>query len=205
MMRLSNFLEKTRKDAYLEWVVFAQTALHLLIFFTIGSSFFAALNLIQSIQYGVLVFTCVLLILVWIFYRMFDWYEDIRPMNYGSDKFLKLRKFALLGVACLPIATSWLLNESLYGAINPPGYWREELKGGSASDCQPLQEVLARSAEEFRVIQNKYYMGIATAFEVKEYADSIGMISGLHRDCVAAKEKRREKATHRLNKLLSEK
>lgn len=205
MITPSDLLRRAKKAAYLEWVVLAQTAVRVLIFFAVAGSFFAAANIIQSIEYGVLILAGALVFLVWLLYRAFDKYEDIRPLDYATERFLKIRRLALLSVVVIPIAVSWSINESLFGAINPPGYWREELANSTASDCSVFQDMLTRSAEEFRVTQNKYNMGIATAFEVKESAEGLKLISGLRRDCAASAESRRARATRRLNELMSNK
>ena len=201
MTILSNLLTKAKKAAYLEWIGFARTVLGSLIIIAVTISFFASTDAIQSTEYGVLGLACALLFSVWISYRAFDKYEDIRPLDYSTERFTRLRKSALLAAVGIPIANSWSMNESLYGAINPPGYWRDELANSTPGNCSELQDIVARNAEELRVTQNKFRMGIATAFELKGSAEGLKLISEVHRDCLVSAESRRAKASKRLNQL----
>lgn len=201
MRSLPEWLSRTKNAAYLEWIVFAESAVKTLIFCTVAGSLFAAANIIQSREYGVLVFVGILLYLVWILFRAFDKYKDLRPVNYSGERFKKIRKLALLSVVGIPIVISWSMNESLYGAINPPGYWKGELAKSTESNCSTFQDMLTRSAESFRVTQNKYNMGIATVFEMKESAEGLKLISGMHRECVSTGEKRRIETNKRLKEL----
>lgn len=197
----SEWLSRTKNAAYLKWIVFAEFAVKTLIFLTIASSFFAAANTVQSLQTGVPVFIGILLYFVWTLFRAFEKYRDIRPPTYTDEKFKKLRNLALLSVVCIPIVISWSMNESLYGALNPLGYWKGEFATRTESNCSTFQDMLTQSAENFRVTENKYRMGIATVFEVQGSAETLKLISNMHRDCISAGEKRRIDISKRLKEL----
>lgn len=201
MPTLSNLLSRAKNAAYLEWIGFARTVLGSLIIIAVTISFFASTNAIQSTEYGVLGLSCALLFFVWISYRTFDKYEDFRPLDYSTERFTRFRRLALLAAVVIPIAVSWSMNESFYGAINPPGYWKDELANSTSGNCSEFQDMLARTAEEFRVTQNKFRMGIATAFELKGSAEGLKQVGEWHRDCLTSAASRRAKATKRLNQL----
>jgi len=201
MNKHSEWLSRTKNAAYLKWIVFAESAVTTLIFLTIASSFFTAANTVQSLKSGVPVFIGILLYLVWILFRALEKYKDIRPSTYTDEKFKKLRNLALLSVVGIPIIISWSMNESLYGALNPLEYWKGESATRIESSCSTFQNMLIRSAEDFRVTENKYRIGIATVFEVQGSAETLKLISNMHRDCISAGEKRRIEISKRLNEL----
>ncbi|MBK7955708.1 MAG: hypothetical protein IPK02_18165 [Candidatus Accumulibacter sp.] len=113
----------------------------------------------------------------------------------------KAKKLAFAVVALVAIGISWISNETLYGAINPVGYWKAELANTAEKDCSTFKELLARSAEEARVVGNKYQMGIATAFEVKESVESLKLFNDMHFSCATSAEKRRTEVRKRLTQL----
>lgn len=197
----STWPSRIKNAAYLEWVVFAESAVKTLIFLTVASSFFAATNAIQSLMAGVPIFIAILLYLVWVLFRAFEKYKDIRPTAYTDEKYRKLRNILLLFVVGIPIIISWSMNESLYGALSPLGYWKGEFATNMESSCSRYQDILTRSAEDFRVTENKYRMGIATVFEVEGAAETLKLISGMHGNCIATGEKRRMEISKRLKEL----
>jgi len=194
-------IPKAMKAAYLEWVIFAQTMVNVLIFLCFAFSFFAVNNAIQSVEYGVFGFAGALVFIVWFLFRIIDRYEDIRPKHYSEERFNNVKKLALLSVACIPIILSWFMNETLYGAINPIGYWRGELAEARGSNCADVRAALMSSIEGFQVSKKRMDMGIASFSDVQASVEVLKIFQRAYGDCVSTEHKRRTAINNRLNKL----
>ncbi len=173
----------------------------ILIYCAVLSSLFAATAPIQSTAFGVLILVLALYSIVLILYAINEKSNEYSDSGVFEDPLLANKKLALVLVVAIPIGISWAMNESLYGALSPIGYWSEELTGINENDCSFAQDMLNRSAEEFRVTQNKFDMGIATVFEVERAAEALKVAQGLRSGCSTATEKRRTEILKRLSEL----
>lgn len=201
MPSLTELVRSARTFTYAVRRRVAFSIVWILILCTLFGSFLAASDTVQSFEYGVAALILVLCLMLWTLFDLFDVIPDLRPTGYSEDQIAGAKKLALVSVVVIPFGISWAMNESLYGAVNPVGYWNEEFKHTKESDCSFIQDMLTRSAENFRVTQNKFNMGIATTFELEESAKSVQMVSGMQRDCVTAAEKRRMEIGSKLSKL----
>jgi len=130
--------------------------------------------------------------------KRFPW---LLPSNVGSTLIEKAHKPLVVVAIAAPLAISWTSNETLYGALNPIGYWREQASKTSGGNCELMRSTVAYAAEEYQVAANKYNMGIATSSEVKTAAESLKLISGIHNQCVQTERERHVKALARLKEL----
>lgn len=133
--------------------------------------------------------------------RKFPW---LLPSNLGKALVEKLHKPLVVAFIVVPLAISWASNETLYGALNPIGYWREQVSRRDDGSCDLMKSTVAHAAEEYQVAANKYNMGIATSAEVKEAVESLKLFSGIHDQCVRTERERRAKAVARLRELEGE-
>lgn len=201
MPSLTELVRSARTFTYAVWRRVASSIVWILILCALLGSFLAASDTVQSFEYGVVALILVLSLVLWTLFDLFDVISDLRPAGYSEDQIAGAKKLALVSVVVIPIGISWTTNESLYGALNPIGYWSEELTSVKESDCSFSQSMLNQSAEEFRVTQNKFDMGIATVFEVRHAAEFLKLAQGMHRDCFTAAEKRRTEILKRLSEL----
>lgn len=201
MPSLTELVRSARTFTYAVWRRVASSIVWMLILCALLGSFLAASDTVQSFEYGVAALILVLCLVLWTLFDLFDVIPDLRPTGYSGDKVGGAKKLALVSVVVVPIGISWTMNESLLGALNPIGYWSEELTRINESDCTFFRDMLNRSAENFRVTQNKYDMGIATVFEVKHAAESLELAQGMQKDCFTAAEKRQTVVRKRLTDL----
>ncbi len=123
------------------------------------------------------------------------------PSDIGST-FIKKAHKPIVALAILgPLAISWNSNETLYGALNPVGYWRDQASLTTEGGCKFMRSILAHSAEKYQVAANKHDMGIATSTEVIEAAESLKVLSGIQSQCIQTEQARALKTTARLKEL----
>ena len=135
--------------------------------------------------------TCILV-------KKFPW---ILPSDVGVAFIRKAHKMIIVLAIAAPLIISWVSNETLYGALNPVGYWRDQAHKRNESGCEMLRESLFNSAEKYQVEVKKYDLGIATSAEVRAAIASVKLLSEMHGQCVQAENMRVSKAVARLKEL----
>ncbi|NLD54626.1 MAG: hypothetical protein GX652_08215 [Burkholderiaceae bacterium] len=105
-----------------------------------------------------------------------------------------------LAILVIPIAISWLDNETLYGALSPRDYWVEQARRHVES-CNAIELVAIQAADSARVEATKFNMGIATRSDVQ---DSMAFFIDARQtlaDCRADAAARKSHVESRLSKL----
>ena len=185
------------------WAEVVEVLLTLGFVFTLLMSFLAASHTVQSTEYGVVLLGVAIAFVTHKFLSVMAGKEQFRPVEVPWHLVEQWRHLIVLGALLLPIIVSWSVNGSLAAAWNPIGYWKSEQQEARKADCIVLRDVLVSSAEQLQVAQNKYRMGIATTSEVTEAAESLKLVSGIHKSCLAEAQAREARATKRLNELTS--
>jgi hypothetical protein len=201
MKNISKLLLSAKREIFSKWLVFVQMAVSISISCVIVVSFFSSIPEIQSIDYGVLKFAGVLFLVVWLIYMIFDKYQTIHPVGHPAGSVGKVRKLSLTAVLIIPVAVSWIANGSFYGAINPLGFWNDELLRNSPSKCLVFEQVLAGGADELRVTQNKFRKGLATARELEISVQVFQAFTESHGLCLRSAASRLQEAEKRLSGL----
>jgi len=131
---LSRKLTKIKTDLYRGWIDFARSSRHVLVLLIVILSIASTTPDVQKQAYGVLGVSTALTWASWALYKAFKNHPDSRPVNYGSAAYRRYRWIIVTMAFFLPIIVSWQKNETLYGAINPIGYWKEQLSNTTERD-----------------------------------------------------------------------
>lgn len=163
-----------------------------------ASAFIAISSIVQSIPYGVAIFSATLGIsMYWItgiLLKHFRTYLSIDTKNFLSNR----RSSVIIGIMIVPAIASWAENESFKAALNPIVYWTEELHNTTEKSCDFQQKWLVNAAEELQVAQNKYSMGIATTSDVTQAIQTLSAIRNIHQQCMSDIEMRNARARARI-------
>lgn len=165
----------------------------------IGAFVLPEADFVQSVPFGVVLVCLSLLFLTWFLFSILLKYKILFPSSVSEDQVIGFSKIALAFVFFVPIGMSWAENETLYGALNPIGYWQSENKATSEADCSIYQQWAEGALENFRVAENKFNMGIATTSELREAGESLKFSSSLFVKCLNDTRLRKELIRSRLN------
>lgn len=102
--------------------------------------------------------------------KKFPW---LLPSDVGVERVERVHTPLVILAIVVPFAISWTSNETLYGALNPVGYWHDQASKEKEDDCELVRSTLTQFFEKYQVAVNKYNMGIATSAEVNEAAESL--------------------------------
>lgn len=117
-----------------------------------------------------------------------------------SKKLYKHRFVHMSALALLPIAFSWAMNGEIEASLSPANHWRSEAKA-SQNLCNSSKSLVEISADNFRVVQNKFNMGIATVEELKSSAGGIKMFGDMHKECLQKANDRKNEIFGNLSRL----
>jgi hypothetical protein len=200
-MMIGNLLRKIGKGSKDEAILLATFVAVPAIYFVPTLGLFALSFSIQSTEFGVLWLAVTLSFCVWLIHRTLDAIPSIRPRDFGSAIYKKRRKYATISAFVVPIALSWLQNETFYSAINPASYWKAESQETTVDICAITLNVLLKKAEELEVLQNKHHSGLATSTDVMDAANQLSLIGSTHKSCKANQDARKEKVRRELGRV----
>lgn len=198
---IGNLLRKLSQSSKDEAILLATFSAVPAIYLVPTLAIFALSSDIQSIEFGVVWLAASLGVCVWLIHQALDRLPSIRPRDFGTTVYAKRRRYATISAFIAPIVLSWLQNETLYGAINPPGYWRSESQERDIDICAITLNVVLKKAEELEVLQNKYHTGLATSTEVMDAANQLSLLGSTHKSCKANQEARNEKIRRELRRV----
>lgn len=173
--------------------------------FGLGGSLLVGLLLANSaavhrIPYGVAIL-CVFL--GWLMHTAVGFlarHRWILPSDAGGAFLERSHKLVVALAVIAPLLISWMSNQTLYGALNPIGYWRDQASKKEGS-CEMMRSVLANAAERYQVAENKYRMGIATSGEVRTEAESTKLLAEMYEQCRRTEQERVANAVARLQEI----
>jgi len=198
---IANLLRKLCQRSRDEVILLATFSAIPAIYLVPALAVFALSSDIQSTEFGVLWLAASLGVCVWLLHQALDRLPSIRPRDFGSTIYAKRRRYATISAFIGPILLSWPQNETLYGAINPPGYWRAESQEEDLDICAITLKVVLKKAEELEVLQNKYHAGFATSTEVMDAASQLALLGSTHKSCKENQDARNEKVRRELRRV----
>lgn len=118
-----------------------------------------------------------------------------------QDDAAKFQWKRILSAAIIPIALSWSLNETPYGALNPSDYWRREHKEANEENCKAQQVELYNAAESVQISQKKHELGIETSKNLLDDIATLKIAADIMKKCKSKSEERRVEVQKRLQQL----